>query len=338
MKKTFALAAAMAAFVGSYAPRAQAADPVVLKLAFPPPPVSFFNGQVLAPWGKEIEEATQGAVTVQIFVGGTVANFGNVYDRVLNGVVELGWGLHGPMGSKFQKSSVTNLPGMLATGSQCSAALWQLIATGVVADEYQGVKPLAVGCFPGSGFVSAKPLRSMDDFKGMKVGVGSKMLGQEVEILGAAGISLNTAEIYQMLQRGTIDASATGWAAVAAFKFYEVSKYGYEAPMGNSTNFLLMNTESFKKLPATAQRVIESKSGAPLTARMGKAGEDETNHGRHMVEQMPGYTLTTMPPSDLAKLQKVMQPLIDQWVKDTPDGARVLAAYKAELEKARRAM
>jgi len=60
MKKAIALAALLAA-----APlAARAADPVTLKLAFPPPPVSFFNGQVLAPWGKEIEDATHGAVWI----------------------------------------------------------------------------------------------------------------------------------------------------------------------------------------------------------------------------------------------------------------------------------
>jgi len=313
---------------------AQAADQVVaLKLAFPPPPVSFFNGQVLAPWGKEIEEATKGAVTVQIFVGPTLATFGNVYDRVTNGVVDLGWGLHGPYGTKFQKSSVTTLPGFQTTGPQCTTALWQLIATGVIADEYSAVKPLAIGCFPGSSFISQKPVRTTDDFKGLKVGVGSKMLGEEMSLLGAAPVTMTTSEVYQSLQRGLIDVSAIGWAAVAAFKLHEVSKNGFEAPLGHSTNFLLMNKESFAKLPADAQRVIEAKSGAPLAERMGNAGHQETQHGRHMVEQIPGYTISTMPPADLSKLQKTMQPLVDEWVKTTPDGARVLAAYKAELAK-----
>jgi TRAP-type C4-dicarboxylate transport system substrate-binding protein len=319
-------------------PAARAADPITLKLAFPPPPASFFNGGVLAPWGKEIETETKGAVAVQIFVGGTVANFGNVYDRVLNGVVDLGWGLHGPMGNKFQKSSVANLPGLLSTGPQCTTALWQIFAAGVTADEYEAVKPLSIACFPGTGFVSAKSLRSTDDFKGMKVGVGSKMLGSEMEILGAAPISLTTSEVYQSLQRGTIDASATGWAALAAFKLHEVAKYVFEAPMGHATNFLLMNKGSFAKLPEAAQRVVESKSGLVLSTIHGKVGHDETVHGRKIVEQMPTHTITTMPEADLARLQKTMQPLVDQWIKDTPDGARVLAAYKAELEKTRRGM
>jgi TRAP-type C4-dicarboxylate transport system substrate-binding protein len=332
MRTSIPIVAALIAAV----PAAQAADPVTLKLAFPPPPVSFFNGGVLAPWAKEIENATGGAVKVQIFVGPTVATFGNIYDRILNGVVDLGWGLHGPIGNQFRKSSVTNLPGIPATGPSCSAALWQLYATGVTADEYAAVKPLSVACFPGSGFIATKPLRTTDDFKGMKVGVGSKMLGREMELLGAAPISLTTTDIYPSLQRGTIDASATGWAAVAAFKLQEISRFGFEAPMGHATNFLLMNKDSFARLPEAARRVIESKSGATLAARMGKAGHDETMHGRKIAENTAGYTITTMPAADLERLRRQMQPLVDQWIAETPDGARVLEAYKAELAKAGR--
>ena len=62
MKTSLLLSTLLLAAVSS----ARAAEPVTLKLAFPPPPVSFFNGQVLAPWGKEIEEATHGDVKVQI--------------------------------------------------------------------------------------------------------------------------------------------------------------------------------------------------------------------------------------------------------------------------------
>ena len=330
MKTSLLLSTLLLAAVSS----ARAAEPVTLKLAFPPPPVSFFNGQVLAPWGKEIEEATHGDVKVQMFIGPTLANFGNIYDRILNGVIDLGWGLHGPLGKQFQKSSVVNLPGIPNTGSQCSTALWQLLVDGTIADEYGSVKPLALGCFPGSNFIAAKPIRSMDDFKGMKVYVGSKLQGQIVELLGSAPISGNTSDIYQGLQRGTFEAATTGWAAVAAFKLFEVTKAGFEAPMGNPTNFLLMNKDSYAKLPASARKAIDEKSGAVLTARMGKAGEDETEHGREIVQKIPGYTIATLPNTDLARFQKTMQPLIDEWVKETPDGAHVLAAYKAALVKA----
>jgi TRAP-type C4-dicarboxylate transport system substrate-binding protein len=331
VKKTVLLVAALA----TIAPfSARAADPVTLKLAFPPPPISFFNGGVLAPWAKEIEAGTNGAVKVQIFVGPTLANFNNIYDRLLNGVIDLGWGLHGPLGNQFPKSAVATLPGLPATGSQCSKALWGLYASGVSADEYEKVRPLSIACFPRSSFIASKPVRSIDDLKGMKAYVGSKMQGLIVERLGGAPITGNTSDIYSGLQRGTFEAATTGWAAVAAFKLFEVSKYGFEAPLGHPTNFLLMNKDSFAKLPETARKVIETKSGAPLVAQMGKAGDNETTHGRQLAEKTPGYTITTMAEGELEKLQRAMQPLVDQWVKETPGGARVLAAYKAELARA----
>jgi len=330
MKKSLLLSTLLLAATSG----ARAAEPVTLKLAFPPPPVSFFNGQVLAPWGKEIEEATHGEVKVQLFIGPTLANFGNIYDRILNGVIDLGWGLHGPLGKQFQKSSVVNLPGIPNNGPQCSAALWQLLADGTIADEYGSVKPLSLGCFPGSGFIAAKPIRSIDDFKGMKVYVGSKLQGQIVDHLGGAAITGNTSDIYQGLQRGTFEAAMTGWAAVAAFKLFEVSKSGFEAPIGNPTNFLLMNKDSYAKLPESARKVIDAKSGAALSVRMGEAGEDETAHGREIVQKIPGYTITTLADKDLTRFQKTVQPIVDEWVKDTPDGTHVLAAYKAALVKA----
>jgi TRAP-type C4-dicarboxylate transport system substrate-binding protein len=329
MNKAIALATLLAA-----APlTARAADPITLKLAFPPPPVSFYNGQVLAPWSKEIEDATGGAVKVQIFIGPTLANFNNIYDRILNGVIDFGWGLHGPLGTQFQKSSVATLPGFASSGTQCSNALWSLYASGVIADEYAQVKPLSISCFPRSNFILGKPIRSIDEFKGMKMYVGSKMQGLIAEALGSAPITGNTADIYAGMQRGTFEGGMTGWAAVAAFKLFEVTKGGFEGPFGHPTNFLLMNKESFAKLPEDGRKVIEAKSAMPLVARMGKAGEDETAHGREIVEKIPGYAITTVQANEVAKLQKEMEPLIDRWVKETPDGAKVLAAYKAELTK-----
>jgi TRAP-type transport system periplasmic protein len=323
----------LAAVLIAVAPAARAADSVTLKLAFPPPPISFFNGKVLAPWAKEIEAATHGAVKVQLFLGPTLANFGNIYDRILNGVIDLGWGLHGPFGRQFQKSSVVNLPGIPNTGTQCSAALWQLLADGTIADEYDRVKPLALGCFSGSNFIAAKPIRSIDDFKGMKIYVGSKLQGQIVEHLGGAPITGNTSEIYQGLQRGTYEAAATGWAAVAAFKLFEVSKAGFEAPMGNPTNFLFMNKDAFAKLPEAARKAIDAHSGAPLALKMGRAGETENAFGHKLAEKIPGYTFAELPAKDLPQFQRTMQPIVDEWVKTMPDGAKILAAYKAALAK-----
>ena len=129
MKYGICLAAALAVTAPSWA---GAAEPITLKLGFPPPSVSNFYGAALLPWSQEIEKATGGAVKVQIFPGSTLASHRNAYDRVLNGVADIVFGLHGILGKTFQKTAVTALPGLPATGAQCTTALWRLYVAGVI--------------------------------------------------------------------------------------------------------------------------------------------------------------------------------------------------------------
>jgi TRAP-type C4-dicarboxylate transport system substrate-binding protein len=323
----------IAALLAIAAPAApHAAEPITLKLGFPPPPGSNFNGGALLPWSQEIEKATGGEVKIQIYPGSVLADHRNAYDRVLNGVADIVFGLHGILGKTFQKSTVTGLPGFVATGEQCAAALWQLYASGVIADEYEKVRPLGFACFPPTSIVSHKPLRSLDDIKGMKISVNSRLYGQAVEILGGAPITLATTELYQGLQRGTVDAAMVGLAAVAAYKLQEVASYFFEAPFGQTTEYLLMNKQSYAKLPTAARQAFDRTTGAPMSARLSKAAKEENEMGVRLVEGVPGKTVTKIG-ADLPRLRTAMRPLIDQWLKDTPDGARVLEAYKAELAK-----
>jgi TRAP-type C4-dicarboxylate transport system substrate-binding protein len=310
-----------------------AADPITLKLGFPPPPTSNFNAGALQPWSQDIEKATDGAVKIQIFPGGVLADHRNAYDRVLNGVADIVFGLHGILGNTFQKSLVSSLPGIQASGAQCTAALWQLYASGVIADEYEKVHPLAFSCFPPTSIVARKAVRSINDLKGLKVSVTSRVYGQEAEILGAAPITLATTELYQGLQRGTVDAAIVGMAAVAAYKLHEVVTYFFDAPLGQTTEYLLMNKQSYAKLPEPARRAFDRTTGAPLSAWLGRAAQEENEMGLRAIEGTSGKVVTKMPDDELPRMRQLMQPLIDQWLKDTADGARVLEAYKAELAK-----
>jgi TRAP-type C4-dicarboxylate transport system substrate-binding protein len=326
----------LAAALAVAAPSAAGADePITLKLGFPPPSVSNFYGGALLPWSQEIEQATGGAVKIQIYPGGVLADHRNAYDRVLNEVADIVFGLHGILGKTFQKTSVTALPGFPATGAQCTEALWRLYAGGMIADEYDKVHPLGFLCFPPTSIASRKPVRAIGDLKGMKVSVASRVYGQEVEIVGGAPITLATTELYQGLQRGTVDAAVVGLSAVAAYKLEEVTDYYFEAPLGQTTEYLLMNKQSYAKLPAAARAAFDRTTGIPISARMAQAALDEYDMGVRRVAAAGGKTRTNMPDAELPRFRELMSPLIEQWVKETPDGARVIEAYKAELAKAR---
>ena len=311
---------------------APAADAqTTLKLAFPPPPISMLNGQGVAPWSKEVEAATGGAVQVQIFPGPAVASFGNVYDRILNGVVDIGFGLFGPYSTQFPKISVTQVPFEPATPEEAATALWRLYEKGVIADELAKVKPLAMATFSPSAFQSPKPIATLDHLKGQKISVGSRMQGRVVELLDGSPVTMTTTDVYQSLQRGLVDTALLGYAATLAFKLYEVSNHFLEAPLGMSGNFVFMNKDSFAKLPEAARKAIDKVSGETLSRRMAKAAMVENEHGREKMEKMAGKTVNVVPDAEIARRKELFAPLTEEWLKETPDGAKVLAAYRAEV-------
>ena len=46
-------------------------------------------------------------------------------------------------------------------------------------------------------------------------------------------------------------------------------------------------------------------------------------------------TITTLSPEEEARWKERAKPVVDAWVASTPDGAKVLAAYRAEIAKIR---
>jgi hypothetical protein len=67
---------------------------------------------------------------------------------------------------------------------------------------------------------------------------------------------------------------------------------------------------------------------------MGITTDRQFEDGLKRVQAMSGHSFAKLEPTQEAEWRKRAQPLIDAWLKKAPDGAKVLAAYKAEYEKA----
>src|SRR4029078_6054722 len=87
------------------------------------------------PWSEEIQKPSGGAVEVKIFPGGSIADFNKVYDRVLNGVADIGYGIFGRVSTKSPRAMVASLPFEPTSVVEAALALWRLYDTGVIADE-----------------------------------------------------------------------------------------------------------------------------------------------------------------------------------------------------------
>jgi TRAP-type C4-dicarboxylate transport system substrate-binding protein len=119
------------------------------------------------------------------------------------------------------------------------------------------------------------------------------------------------------------------------FKIFEVTNYHTEASLGMEPAYLLMNKATYEKLPAQAKAAIDKDAGFVLSEKLGALNDTIGEEDRAKVKAMPNHEIIELSSAEAARWKKRLQPVTDEWIKATPDGAKVLAAYRAELTKIR---
>jgi TRAP-type C4-dicarboxylate transport system substrate-binding protein len=330
MKKTTLLAAAALATLSFTAQ----AEPVQLKLASTAPPISRMNPEIFATWIKDVEAASAGTLKIQLFVGNSVATVFNVYDRTRNHVVDIGWAPFGPISDQFPKANVVSLPFAAEDHRIASIAFQRTYENGIIADEHKDVRVLNLFVFPGSVIHSNKPITNLTQLKGSKIGVEGRMLGLAVERLGGVPISLGPPEMHQAAQRGVVEGLAIGWVAVGSFKIDEVSKYHLNNVLNGVGAYIDMNKDAYAKLPDKAKAAIDKYSGIAFTNRINPVLSDMNSSQLVRVKGLSTHTVSQLTPDELARWKKATEPLIQEWINSTPDGAKILEVYRAEYAKA----
>lgn len=304
-----------------------AAEPIVLKLSSPAPPRSFLHTGVFTPWAEEVTKASEGTLKVETYYGGTLGNFGVNYDRVVDGVADIGFILTAFAAGRFKQHDVASLPFEAKTSTAASTALWKLYEKGVTAAEFDAVKPLALWTFPNSAIHSKAPVRTLDDLKGRKIVASNVIAGKMVVGLGATPVTFRPDETYQALSRGIADGALMPFTGMATFKINEVTKHHLDAALGSDTALLFMTKRRYDSLPAKAKQAIDKFSHLTLSQRLGNRTDEEWQQRRALVKDR----IVTLSAEEETRWKTAVSHVANEWAKETRDGARVLEVFRSEI-------
>jgi TRAP-type C4-dicarboxylate transport system substrate-binding protein len=319
--------AAVAAFVAAPA----RADEMVLKFATLDQPQAHHIVQIHRPWAQKINAEGKGVVHVEELDGFGVASHPNVYSRVMNDVIQIGWGLQSSVPGKFKLTDVVTLPFLADRSAISSVALWRLYKSGMLDSEYDEIVMLKCDVFPQSGMQFRSKPETLDNLKGMKMIAGGRTAGEIIEAQGGAPITMLPNDYYQALQRGTADGVMIGWTAFQPFKLAEVTKYHVEITLGGAAGMVFMAKKKYEALPAAVKKIIDANATEVDTRKFGQFWDKINDETAAEVKGMAGHTVVMPSPAQLKTWQERMRPLTAKWVESTPRGDKVLAAYKKYL-------
>jgi TRAP-type C4-dicarboxylate transport system substrate-binding protein len=327
-----------AVFAITLALAATSAHAAELRLASTTVPTSKVNVWGLIPWSEDVKKASNGQLDIKLYYNNSIANPENVYDRTLQGVADISFGIMGPFYDLFPRTMVAGLPFEASNDTETSVALSRLFGRGLISEEFSKVKVLALFTFAPSAVNSNKDIKVAEDMKGLKIAASGRLVGEVVSALGAVPVTMGPPDFYQAMQRGLVQGIMVGWPAIMSFKLDEVTNHHLETQSGQFPAFVFMNKEAYAKLDTTAQKAIDQLSGPVFYKRMGEVTDRQEAEGRDATKPKAGQSITRLAPNEEARWKKLTAPVTERWSSSTPNGPAILAAFREEIQKVRKGM
>ena len=285
-------------------------------------------------WANRVNEQSNGKLKIEVRDGETLANFITAYDRVNDDVVQIGWIIHSLVGNRFPLSDVSSLPFLGDNNVGCSVASWRLYKSGLLDNEYKDIVPIWFGCLTTTYLHWAKEPKQTDDLGGAKFRVNGKIPAQAVQLLGGTPISMTGGEMYEALQRGTVDGVATSWAGFEPYKLAEVTTYHLEVPISGTPSMHFMSRKKFESLPKDVQDVIKANSGEEASRAAGAYFASAAARARAPVAASPQHKLATLTPEQFANWKKKVAVVTENWAKDRPNGDKAIEMFNKYYDDA----
>lgn len=335
-----ALASALIAGTSFAALPVHAAD-VTLKLHQFLPPMATVPKLVLKPWAADVEKASGGEIKIDHYdamaLGGRPPE---LMDQATDGIVDLAMTVLGYTPGRFPRSEVFDLPFLSSDPVVTSLAFWDLVESELVNNEFKNIKPLGAWVHGPGVIHTKKPVKSLDDIKGMKIRAPSRTMNNFLKELGAVPVGMPLPGIPEALSKGVISGTVIPWEVTTAVKLPEL--------VGNHTEFsnsekalyttpivLVMNKAKYESLSASQKKAIDDVSGAKLSEMAARVMWERDAPARAIAEKH-GNSMHVLSSEEITRWKAASEPVVKRWLKGMAkrdiDGQALIDSVTASIK------
>jgi TRAP-type transport system periplasmic protein len=246
-------------------------------------------GKAMHHFAEQVKKKTNGAVTVETHLAGSLYNERTAIEALINGSVDLAGASNANWGAFTNTLLFMDLPYVFRD----EASFRKALDGGVGAEirkrfERDGFKLLAM--LDNGGFRDVvnnrREIRTPSDLKGLKMRTTASPV--EIEMFrnwGAIPTAIDWAEVYNALASGVVDGEFVMPSWLSTAKHYEVLKFATEVQAVIGIQTLAMRKERFDRLPKDVQAAIieAGRDAEVLTAKLDKELSDTARqHARSL--------------------------------------------------------
>jgi TRAP-type C4-dicarboxylate transport system substrate-binding protein len=176
-----------------------------------------------------------------------------------------------------------------------------------------------------------RPIRTPEDARGLRIRVAGEIEGETVKALGGAPVFMGSSEVFEALERGTIDGLMSYVGTVVSRDLQEIVRYGTRAHFGAYTVDAYCRAEWYAAQPPELRAALDAAGRA-----LYRDGT-EVMAGVHERDYLPAVTaagveLVEPDAAELAAFRAAVAPVYGRWehlVGDPAVAARALQMIEA---------
>tara|TARA_Y100001970_G_C14212673_1_gene847832 strand:+ start:1190 stop:2080 length:891 start_codon:yes stop_codon:yes gene_type:complete len=271
------------------------------------------------PWAKKIEHESNGRIKINIFpsmqLGGKPQQ---LIDQVREGFVEAVWTLPGYTPGRFPIVSVFELPFMITSAEATSQAV-QEFSYKHLKKEFVDIHPIVFHVHARGVIHSKKPIKNIQDLKGLSIRAPTKPIGDTIKELGGVPIFMPVPQVPESLSRGVVNGAVIPWEVSLPLKVHELTDYHAEIVgdrgLYTAVFILAMHKPTYERMPSDLKKIIDNNSGIKLAKKAGKLWDKAEEVGREAALNR-GNKIIKFDLVTTNKIKRITKKITEKWIMD----------------------
>jgi TRAP-type C4-dicarboxylate transport system substrate-binding protein len=250
------------------------------------------------------------------------------YDLARSGAADIALVMHGTMPGRFPLTELAGLPFLSPDPVRATTAL-EAALTGWLAPEHEGVRVLFLAASAPLAVHARQPLRNVADFNGRRIRVPGRVAAALLSALGAEPVPVLPMDVAETLRSGAVDGVALTYQGAGFHQLAPLVRYSTELNAGTVTFGLVMNPDSYARLPAELRSTVDEVLGASGGRRLAQALARDAADGKAYMRR-GGVTIIELQAHERQAFDVALGPVVAQTVASLDaQGLPAQAAYDA---------
>jgi TRAP-type C4-dicarboxylate transport system substrate-binding protein len=249
---------------------------------------SFFLG-LYGPWKEAVERESQGRIKIDI-PAASLAPLNRQWDVVESGVADVAMTPDDFIRQRVKLPFLAETPFIAPNSIAATVAIWRTQQKYfTAAHEYKGVKLLGQWVNGGNTLMTvSRPVKAMEDFKGLKLWVATPSMKAAADAFGAAPVpSAGSGNMFDYVSAGIVDGSITGKGSLISFQIARYIKHieTFSGQLGYNVFSFFMNQKAYDRLSPEDRAAIDKVSNEAISRTVAQGFVDQDNRADELIKQ-----------------------------------------------------